>query len=84
MATLGLAWTEGRAKKATVRRESVTVKVARWAGRTLPRWKKFRSTVTQLAGYVSINFAIFQFGMIAGFLAVGVSLFLIDLTAGEK
>ena len=84
MATLGLAWSEGRAKKATVRRESVTLRLARWAGRTLPHWKKFRSTATQLAGYTSINFAIFQFGMIAGFISVGVSLFLIDLTAGEK
>lgn len=83
MTTLAAAWSAGRSEKRERRRVPLSFRLARWAGKALPRWKKVRSTVTTLAGYGFVNFAVFQVNTIAGWATVGVSLFLIDALSGS-
>lgn len=85
MTTLSTAWIAGRSAKRVRRRSPLSLKLVTWAGRVLPTWKKVRSSVLTLAAYSFVNYGIFQINLIAGFIAVGISLFLIDaLSGGDK
>lgn len=79
MATVSQSWAVGRAARAArPKGEPVLSRLARLAGRTLPTWRRFRAAVLQCAGLGLISFALFHLHLVAGLVASGVSLLLIE------
>jgi hypothetical protein len=60
------------------------VQLATWAAKTLPTWQCARSAVMQTAGCAAVDVALFQWGSIAGWVGVGVSLFVLEALSGER
>lgn len=81
--TMAEAFRAERASQRTRRRrEPVLTKLARFAGRRLPKWSVVRSFVLQAGGLAALDVAAFQWTLIAGLVASGVSLFVLDWLVG--
>lgn len=79
MTTAGLAWRQARAgRTARAPHTPVLIMLAAWAGAHLPTVAKTRSAVMQVAAFASLTYAAFQWSTIAGFVAVGVSLLVLE------
>lgn len=77
-----------RAERAAPKRRSprtpILVYLGRFLGRLLPTWDAFRSFVLTVAGLSAICAGAFQWASEAGWIAVGLSLVLLEyLTAGS-
>ena len=85
LGTARAAFTNERAaRKTRPPRVPLAVKAGRAAARVLPAWATLRRTALVLAGFGSIDYAVWQASQIAGYAAIGVSLLLLDwLTGGE-
>ena len=84
MSAVGLAWREARAARPTSSRTPLTIRAARWAARVLPTWQRARSAVMQTGGCAAIDAGLFQVHSVAGWIGVGVSLFVLEALSGEK
>lgn len=90
MTTLSTAFADGRAQRRTRRRAAVlaslvagTAAVLRFLGRRLPSYRQARSAVLRIGGLSALVYAAFQWNMIAGFVAVGVSLLLLEAVGDD-
>lgn len=83
MTSIGVAWTQARATRRTrPARTPMLVMFVTWLARVLPSWRRARTTVMQLAGFAFLDFAAWQWSMLAGCVAVGVSLFVLEALSG--
>ena len=76
------AFAAERQPKRTRTRTPMLVSLGRFAGRHLPRWQTVRSLVLQVGGLGSLDYAAFQWNVIAGFVAAGVSLLVLEYLMG--
>ena len=85
MTTLQEAWVTARASRPARRpRTPVLLRLAAWAGRTLPTWQRARTAVMQTAGLAAIDFALYDWkGLAAGLAGAGVSLLVLE-AMGDK
>jgi uncharacterized membrane protein len=82
--TVAGAWAQARAgRPARVARTPVLLLFVAWCGRHLPTWGKARSAVMQTSAFASLTYAAFQWHTIAGFVAVGVSLLVLEALMAE-
>jgi hypothetical protein len=65
-------------------RTPLIVKLARFAGRVLPRWANVRRFTLHVGGFAAIDYALYEVAAPAGYAAIGVSLLLLDYLAGDK
>lgn len=85
MTSIGIAWKHGRAARTTARRESLTLRAVTALARKLPSWQRARSAVMQTGACAAIDMGLFQWESIAGWVGVGVSLFVLEaLSGGER
>lgn len=85
MTTLQATWEQARAARRPKRRTPLLLALVAYLGRTLPTWKSARTDVMQWAGSGAICYGLFSTGhTLAGFIAVGVSLFVVEALGGEK
>lgn len=82
--TLGLAWRQARAARVRTPRVPLTIRAVAWAARRLPSWERARSAVMQTGGCVAIDVGLFQWRSVAGWIGIGVSLFVLEALSGEK
>jgi uncharacterized membrane protein len=74
-----LAWAQAReGRQARPTRTPLLIMFVAWCGRHLPSVAKARSAVMQTSAFASLTYAAFQWDTIAGFVAVGVSLLVLE------
>jgi uncharacterized membrane protein len=84
LTSVGLAWAQARAgRPARVARTPLLLLFVAWCGRHLPTWGKARSAVMQTGAFGALTYAAFQYSTIAGFVAVGVSLLVLEALMAE-
>ena len=83
---LGQAWRDARAERRPRRtRTPLTVRAVRWAARTLPTWRRFRTAVMQWAAFAAGDVALWGIDWKAGLGGVFVSLLVLEaLSGGER
>lgn len=82
---LGQAWRQARAQRVTRRAAApLLVALVSWLARTLPTWKRARTALMQWAGAGAICAGLFTVSLLAGLIAVGVSLFVLEALGGER
>jgi hypothetical protein len=88
MTTVTEAWRSGRATQARTRRTRPEPLVAVLVGlfaRLWPSWVRLRSTVLQVGGLAAIEYGLFGWSHLAGWIGLGVTLFLLEwLGGGER
>lgn len=85
MTTMSQAFAAARARRPRqVRSVPLLLALAAYAGRKLPTLRKARTAVMQWAGAGSICYGLFTVSLLAGFIAVGVSLFVLEALGGER
>lgn len=81
---MGDAWRESRAESAArPPRTPLLVKAARVAARVLPTWRRARTATLQVTAFGFIDYAVFEWKPLAGFLAIGVSLLVLEALGGD-
>lgn len=80
---LSSAWTQGRAARKPRSSAPLLLRAVAWAGRTLPTWRRARTAVMQVTAFGFLDYAAFQWTMIAGCVAVGVSLLVLEALGGD-
>lgn len=77
-----------KAQRATRRprkpRTPIVVSLARLAARVLPRFATVRRVALHIGAFAAIDYGLWGLSHVAGFIAVGVSLLLLDFLAGER
>lgn len=84
MTTVTQAWRAGRNSRVARPRRSITLTVARWAGRKLPTWKRARTAVMQWGAFGAGDWALFGLDWRAGLAGVFVSLLVLEALGGER
>lgn len=87
MTDLALAWRQGRSARAAAHgrnHKTVAVRLASLAGRYLPAWKRVRTTAMQVSAFGFLDFAAWRWSLIAGCIAIGLSLLVLEYLGGEK
>jgi len=82
---LSATWKQARARRSARRRRAplLTLLVS-WLARVLPTWKQARTAVMQWGACAAICYGLFTWSLLAGFIAVGVSLFVLEALGGER
>ena len=84
MVTIGATWTQARAARRTrPERVSLLRIMVTWLARVLPSWQRVRTTVLQLAGFGFLDYAAWRWSLLAGYVAIGLSLFVLEALTGE-
>ena len=79
MTTITGTWAQARAgRPARVARTPLLLMFVAWCGRHLPTVARARSAVMQIGAFGFLCYAAFQWDTIAGFVAVGVSLLVLE------
>lgn len=79
------AWGRGREARARKpRRTPVLMRMATWAGRTLPTWKRARTATMQVSAFALIDWALFEWALIPGLIGAGVALLVLEALGGER
>jgi fatty acid desaturase len=81
--TIGGAWAQGRAARKPRTSAPLLLRAVAWAGRTVPPWRRVRTAVMQLTAFGFLDYAAWQWSMIAGCVAVGVSLLVLEALGGD-
>lgn len=79
--TVGQAWNLGRAERARAERKpapAIALRLARAAGRLVPRWRQARTAVMQITAFGFADWALFELHFVAGLAGVAVSLFALE------
>lgn len=86
MTTIPMGWAAGRAAKPARRpRTPLLIRAVAWAGKTLPSWKRARSAVMQTGAVAAVDYGLFTSGhTLAGWIGLGVGLFVLEALGGEK
>jgi hypothetical protein len=85
MTTIQLAWKQARAARSPRRRRTpLLVALVAYLARILPTWKRARTTVMQWTAFGALTFGMFQWSIIAGFVAAGVSLLFLEFLGGAE
>lgn len=87
MTTATQAYAAARAQRESKPRKERTpllVRAGRFAGRYLPSWERARTTVLQLSGLGCIDYGLFEWNPIAGFVGTGISLLVVDAFSGDE
>lgn len=84
MTSIGATWAAARStRRVRPARVSLLMGIVAWCARVLPPWPKVRSTVMQLAAFAFLDYAAWRWSIIAGCVAIGVSLFVIEALSGD-
>lgn len=70
-----------KARKPRKKRTPLLVRAGQFAARCAPTWQRVRSTVLQVSAFGVIDYGLFEWHPIAGFIGTGVSLLLLDTAA---
>ena len=82
--TIGATWSAARsARAARPARVSLLMGIVAWCARVSPSWPKVRTTVMQLAAFAFLDYAAWRWSVIAGCVAIGVSLFILEALSGD-
>lgn len=85
MTSLSMAWRTGRATRTVrPRRTPVLIRLATWAGRNLPTWKRARTAVMQTGAVAAGVYGLFEWTTVAGWIGLCVGLFVLEALGGEK
>lgn len=80
----GQAWREARAERRPARRRvPLTLRLVRWAGRTLPTWRQARTAVMQWAAFAAGDVALWGVDWRAGLGGVFASLLVLEALGGQ-
>lgn len=84
MVSIGATWSQARtARRARPAGESVLIRLITALASVLPTWSRFRTTVMQLGGFGFLSYAVWGWSHLAGYAAIGVSLFVLEALSGE-
>lgn len=85
MTAVDAAWAAGRATRpARPPRTPLLLLFVAWCGRHLPAWSKVRTAVMQVTAFGFLDYAAFQHSLIAGCVAVGASLLVLEALSGDR
>jgi len=85
MVSLAAAWQEGRKARATrPPRRPIVFRLTALAARVLPTWKRVRTVALTATGFGFVDFAAWSWHHIAGYLAIGVSLLVMEALGGDR
>lgn len=84
MVSLAAAWRTGRRERTVRPRKSLVIAAVVWAAKRLPTWKRIRTAALTAAGFGFIDYALWSWHMIAGCIAVGASLLILEALGGER
>lgn len=88
MAVISAASTAFKEQRAERRprkpRTPLVVSLAKLAARVLPRFATVRRVVLHLGAFATIDYGMWELSRVAGFIAIGVSLLLLDYLVGER
>lgn len=80
-----LAWRQARAGRTTTSRTTpALILLVAFLGRHLPSWRKARTSVMQTAAFGFLCYAAWQHSVIAGCVAIGVSLLILEALMTPK
>jgi len=77
------AYRLARTQKVRTPRESLVLRLARYAAKRLPSWSDVRTVVLQVTGLGCVDLAAYRWNVTLGILAIGVSLFVIEALSGD-
>ena len=79
MVSIGATWSQARAAR-RVRPTTVPtlLRLIAWIASVLPSWPRVRTAVMQLAGFTFIDYAVWRWHALWGYVAIGVSLFVLE------
>jgi hypothetical protein len=77
------AYRLARTQKVRKPRESLVLRLVRFAAKRLPDWSDVRTGVLQVSGLTCVDLAAYRWNVTLGILAIGVSLFVIEALSGE-
>ena len=77
------AYRLARTQKVRKPRESLVLRLARYAATKLPEFSQVRTVALQLSGIGLVDLAAYRFNVTLGVLAIGVSLFVIEALSGD-
>lgn len=84
MVSIGATWAATRpARRPRPQRTPLLALFVAWLARSLPTWKRFRTTIMQVTAFAFLDFAAWQWSLIAGCVAVGVSLLVLEALGHE-
>lgn len=82
---ISTTWKQARARRVARRRRApLLVLLVSWLARVMPTWKQARTAVMQWGAAASICYGLFTWSLLAGFIAVGVSLFVLEALGGDR
>lgn len=84
MSSIGVAWRQARAARPLARRVPLTVRFVTWTARRLPSWPRMRTAVMQTGGFAAIDYGLFGWSHLAGYIAVGISLLVLEALSGDR
>jgi hypothetical protein len=65
------------------KRQALLLSFVAFLGRSLPKWKKVRTTAMQVAGFAFLDYAAWNAGLIWGCVAIGTSLLILEWLGGD-
>lgn len=83
MSVIAEAFKAARAERPNTHSTPILVFLARFLGTYLPTWRKVRTAAMQLAAFGLLDYAAFQWNFIAGLVATGVSLLILEALGGS-
>lgn len=86
MATIAESWRQGRTERAARparTRAAVLPAIVKAIATRAPSWKRSRSALLQVAGFGFLDYAVYGWNHLAGFAAIGVSLFVLEALSGD-
>lgn len=85
MVTLVESWRAGRSEKTrTARARPILITIFKWAGRRFPSWRRVRTGAMQVTAFGFLDYAAWSWHHLVGYVAIGVSLLILEALGGEK
>lgn len=85
MVSMAAAWRTGRAERGTrPARPAVLPALVKLAAHVLPTWRRARTAALQVTAFGFLDYAAWSWHRIAGCVAIGVSLLILETLGGER